>query len=231
MQIKLKVSEAVEFFNAIQEAPSKLFEMVRLNVQEEVGNYLSKLMDTELTDFLGRERYEHGSKDGNHRNGSYSREFCIKGIGNVDLKIPRDRHGEFQTGVVPRSQRYEAAIAEDIALMYLTGISTRNLSLLSNRLIGRKLSHEEVSTASRELTGAVEKWRCRNLSKEVIKYLFVDGVIFSMRTGGKIENVPVLVAIGVRGRRDKAGIGITVWGQRIGIKLAGVLQRPQKQKA
>ena len=78
MQIKLKVSEAVEFFNAIQEAPSKLFEMVRLNVQEEVGNYLSKLMDTELTDFLGRERYEHGSKDGNHRNGSYSREFLYK---------------------------------------------------------------------------------------------------------------------------------------------------------
>ena len=43
MQIKLKVSEAVEFFNAIQEAPSKLFELVRLNVREEVGNYLSKL--------------------------------------------------------------------------------------------------------------------------------------------------------------------------------------------
>ena len=208
MQINLNVSEAVEFFNAIQEAPSKLFEMVRLNVQEEVGNYLSKLMDTELTDFLGRKRYEHGSKDGNHRNGSYSREFCIKGIGNVGLKIPRDRHGEFQTGVLPRSQRYEAAIAEDIALMYLTGISTRNLSLLSNRLIGRKLSHEEISTASRELTGAVEKWRCRDLSKEVIKYLFVDGVIFSMRTGGKIENVPVLVAIGVREDGTKLVLGL-----------------------
>ena len=50
MQIRLKVSEAVEFFNAIQEAPSKLFEMVWLNVQEEVGNYLSKLMDTLQTE-------------------------------------------------------------------------------------------------------------------------------------------------------------------------------------
>lgn len=208
MQIKLKVSEAAEFFKTIEESPSKLFELVRLNVQEEVSKYLSSLMNTELADFLGRDRYEHGSKDGNHRNGSYPRKFCIKGIGEVDLKVPRDRNGEFQTGVIEKGQRYESAIAEDLSLMYLTGISTRNLSLLSNRLIGRKLSHEEISKASRELTEAVEKWRTRDLSKEVIKYLFIDGVIFSMRSGRKIEKVPVLVAIGVREDGTRLVLGL-----------------------
>lgn len=198
MQLKVSVPEAVELFNAIQKVPGSIFEMVRMNVQKEVGNYLSNLMGAELSNFLGRGRYEHGSPDGNHRNGGYERKFCLKGIGEVTVKVPRDRQGEFQTEVIPRSQRYETALAEDFSLMYLTGISTRTLELLSKRLIGRKISHEEVSKANRELTEAVEQWRDRELSHEAVKYLFIDGVNFSMRSGRKIERVPVLVAIGVR---------------------------------
>ena len=80
--------------------------------------------------------------------------------------------------------------------MYLTGISTRSLSLLSNKLIGRKISPQEVSNANKELILAIEKWRTRDLSKEIIKYMYLDGVNFHMRIK-KIELVPILVAIGV----------------------------------
>lgn len=48
-------------------------------------------------------------------------------------RIPEFGH----TGAVQRNQRHGAAIAEDMALIHLTGTSTRKLSLLSNRLIGR----------------------------------------------------------------------------------------------
>jgi putative transposase len=82
--------------------------------------------------------------------------------------------------------------------MYLTGISTRTLSLLSTKLIGRSLSPTEVSNATTELKQAVEKWRVRDLSREKIKYFFIDGVNFRMRIAGSIGLVPVLVAIGVR---------------------------------
>lgn len=208
MQLKLSVPEAVDLFKAIQASPGTIFDLVRMNIQEEVGNYLSNLMGAELSNFLGRERYEHGSPDGNHRNGCYERKFCLKGIGEVTVKVPRDRHGDFQTEVVPRSQRYETALAEDFTLMYLTGISTRNLELLSKRLIGRKISHEEVSKANRELTDAVEHWRNRDLSQEAVKYLFIDGVNFSMRSGRKIERVPVLVAIGVRDDGTRLVLGL-----------------------
>jgi putative transposase len=46
--------------------------------------------------------------------------------------------------------------------MFLTGISTRLLSLLSTRLIGRKVSPTEVSNANKELIQAVEQWRQRD---------------------------------------------------------------------
>lgn len=208
MEIKISVPEVVSLLKEVQENPARIFEMVTMNVQKDVGNYLTNLMKAELTHVLGREEYERRKGKANHRNGSYPRNFCIKGIGEVAVKVPRDRNGEYQTQVLPRSKRYEDRLAEDLSIMYLTGISTRTLSMLSRRLIGREISHEEVSTANRELTGAVEKWRTRDLSAEKIKYLFVDGVIFKMRVQGDIENTPVLAAIGVTETGSRLVLGL-----------------------
>lgn len=208
MEIKVSVPEVIRIIKVLQRSPERIFEMVGLNVQKEVGTYLSGLMEAELTHQLGRQRYERTEGKRNYRNGNYPRRFCIKGIGEVGVAVPRDRNGEYQTVVLPRSKRYEGRIAEDLSVMYLTGISTRALSLLSKRLIGRLISHEEVSKASRELTEAVEKWRNRDLSGEEIKYLYVDGVTFSMRVGRSIERIPVLVAIGVTEKGVKLIVGL-----------------------
>jgi putative transposase len=81
--------------------------------------------------------------------------------------------------------------------MFLGGVSTRTLALMSERLIGRTLSPMEVSNASQELSHAVEAWRERDLASEPIKYMYVDGTLFSMRVHGSVEKVPVLVVIGV----------------------------------
>jgi len=80
--------------------------------------------------------------------------------------------------------------------------------MISNRLIGRRLSATEISNASKELIDAVEKWRTRDLSQEVIRYLFLDGVCFSMRIEGRIETVPVLVAIGVMETGGRLVLGL-----------------------
>ena len=81
--------------------------------------------------------------------------------------------------------------------MFLTGISTRSLAMISKKLIGRRISPQGVSNTGKGLAEAVESWRNRDLSQEKIKYLFLDGVNFRMRIGKSIELVPFLVAIGV----------------------------------
>lgn len=207
MKVEVSVPEVVSLFKEIQEQPEQLFEMIRVEIRENVGEYLSKLMDLELTHFLGREWYEHGQGDVNHRNGSYDRNFTLKGIGEIKTEVPRDRKSEFKTQVIPRSKRYEDDLRQDLSFMFLTGISTRTLSMISTRLIGRKISPTEVSNANKELIDAVEKWRTRDLSKEAIKYLFLDGVNFDMRIDGSIEKVPVLVAIGVTETGQKLVLG------------------------
>ena len=208
MKVKISVPEAVTIFKEIQKQPEKVFEMIRVEIRESVGKYLSKMMGLELTDFLGRVPYERKGRNTNHRNGSYNRRFTLKGIGEVDLKVPRDRKGDFKTQVIPKSKRYEDEIRQDLCLMFLTGISTRTLSMISTRLIGRKISPAEISNVNKELIDAVEKWRSRDLSEESIKYLFLDGVCFHMRIDGSIETVPVLVAIGVTETGRKLVLGM-----------------------
>jgi putative transposase len=208
MKMEITVAEVVDLINEIKNQPESLFEMIRTNVQETVGQYLSSLMDSEMTHFLGRSRYERCEGKSNHRNGSYERKFTLKGIGPVDIKVPRDRKGEFKTEVIPRSKQYEDSIREDLSVMFLAGISTRTLSLMSERLIGRKISSGEVSKVSKELIPSVEAWRERDLSKEDIKYLYVDGTNFSMRIDRSVEKVPVLVVIGVTKEGHRTVLGL-----------------------
>jgi len=207
MKVEISVPEVGAIFKEIQEQPQRIFEMIRVEIRENVGEYLSKLMDMELSHFLGRQWYEHGQGDVNHRNGSYGRNFTLKRIGEVQVEVPRDRKSEFKTQVIPRSKRYEDELRQDLSFMFLTGVSTRSLSMISTRLIGRKISPSEVSNANKELIDAVEKWRTRDLSGEPIKYLFLDGVNFDMRIDGSIEKVPVLVAIGVTETGQKLVLG------------------------
>jgi len=207
MKVKISVPEVVSIFKEIQEQPERIFEMIRVEIKENVGEYLSELMKVELTRFLGRESYERVESNVDHRNGSYGRNFTLKGIGDIQVDVPRDRDGEFKTQVIPRSKRYESELRQDLSMMFLTGVSTRTLSMMSKRLMGRKISPTEVSNANKELIDAVEDWRTRDLSGDPIKYLFLDGVNFDMRIDGSIEKVPVLVAIGVTETGHKRVLG------------------------
>ena len=58
MKVEISAPEVVSIFKEIQEQPERIFEMIRVEIREKVGEYLSELMKVELTRFLGRESYE-----------------------------------------------------------------------------------------------------------------------------------------------------------------------------
>ena len=160
MKLEVSVPEVVGILKKIQEQPEQLYEILRADIKETIGQYLSGLMDAELTHFLGRKPYERLKGDINHRNGSYERNFTLKGIGEVDLQVPRDRKGKFRTHVIPRGKRYEDALRQDLCLMFLTGISTRSLSMISKRLIERKISAGEVSNVNLKFLAYLRPLSC-----------------------------------------------------------------------
>jgi hypothetical protein len=58
MKLEVSVPELVEVFKEIQKQPEQIFEMIRLDVREIVGDYMTAMMNAELTHFLGREPYK-----------------------------------------------------------------------------------------------------------------------------------------------------------------------------
>jgi len=85
--------------------------------------------------------------------------------------------------------------------------------MLSERLIGRKISPAEISSSSSDLNAAVEAWRRRELTEEPVKYLYIDGVHFHMRMGRSIGSVPVLVAIGATETGQKLVLSLQAGGK------------------
>ena len=94
MELKVSVSEAIALIKEVENVPAKILEYIGMNIQKEVGTFLSNLMGKELTDHIGREKYER-KESTDYRNGSYSRTFCIKGIGDVEVRVPRDGEAIF----------------------------------------------------------------------------------------------------------------------------------------
>lgn len=141
--------------------------------------------DLELTPVYEASASRPKKEQINYRNGYYSRFYTVKGIGNLKIKVPRDRLGMFSSQLISKYDRYDKAIERDLAMMFLSGMSTRGISLISETLIGRKISAGEVSRVNEELLTGIEAWRMRSLKGIKVKYLIVDGVFFSMRVGGR----------------------------------------------
>jgi len=199
--------EVREVFKEIMEAPERMFEMFRINMKHACERAVTELIKVELTQFLGREKYQRSTggegAEKNYRNGSYHRSYTAKNIGTMEIDIARDRAGKFSSKLMQKYDRYEKAIEKDIAIMFLSGLSTRGISMVSKALLGRTISASEVSKVNTELLTGIEAWRMRPLHVIDVKYMYVDGVNFEMRVENSIEKVPMLVVIGVTGENQK----------------------------
>ncbi|PIR35756.1 MAG: IS256 family transposase [Bdellovibrio sp. CG11_big_fil_rev_8_21_14_0_20_39_38] len=201
LQLSVNLPELREMAKNIpQLGANGVMDLMKLDIKSQATDFINGLMECEFELFLGRDKYERVSglqiSDRILRNGHYQRTFAVKGLGRLNVKVPRDRKGKYQTKVLEPYKRNEASIEEDVAVLYLLGQSTRSLSLISERLLGTKISASKVSECSGRLIESVEKWRSRPLTAS-FKYLYLDGTNFSMRIDKKIIKVCVLVVIGV----------------------------------
>jgi putative transposase len=176
-----------------------MFELLRIDLKEQVEKAVNEMLKAELTAYLGRERYEPSAKSErkNYRNGSYRRSYNAKHLGELQIEVPRERNGDFHSQLLRRYQRREASLERDIALLFLGGFSTRSVELVSKALLGTAVSAGDVSKVTAELAVGIEAWRNRDLSGFDVKYLIIDGVNFLMRVQRSVERVPMLVVIGV----------------------------------
>jgi len=192
MKIIVRVQDVVAVAQRFKAAPAEAMREVVSGARDAVRDALEQVMAAELELFLGED-----AQKGNKRNGFVTRSYGIKGVGAVQVRVPRDRRGKFKSNVVEPQRHYDELIEQDLALLHLAGLSTRTLSQLSQKILGVRVSHSEVSNSLHTLIPGAQKFLERPLTGRKFMYLYVDGTGFHVRRQNTVGREPVLVVIGV----------------------------------
>lgn len=172
---------------------------------------LETALEAEVTEFLGRLRYERGGTPTGYRNGHRRRSLTC-GSGSFEVRLPKVTGAPepFERKTLRAYERTSPMIQEVLPLLYAEGLSTRDFE----RALGpfwqeAGLSRSSVSRANQQLYEAFDAWRKRDLSGLRVLYLFLDGYNERVRSGSKEkEGVLVAHAILADGRRELLGMAL-----------------------
>jgi putative transposase len=157
---------------------------------------LEAVMREELDALIGAGWGESSPSRKGYRNGSYTRDLVTTSGRIEDLKVPRDREGQFHTQVFERYRRYEPHVAQGLTEMFVAGTSTHKVGKVAETLMGVAPSASAISRLNQSLTQQFEDWRQRAL-QDHWRIVYLDGVHFSIRHGEKADSTIILTALGV----------------------------------
>ena len=192
--------EIIQFDQAMFE--TKLDTMVR----EKVERIVNAMLDAEADEIANAARYERTGEQKAYRAGHYERKLTAK-AGRLALKVPKLKGAVFESAVIERYRRREQSVEESLIDMYLAGVSTRQVDDISQLLWGDRMPSQTLSDKLKKVYEDIDSWRTRPLESEY-PYVFMDGVWHKRSWGGHVENVSVLVAIGVDSEGHREVIGV-----------------------
>lgn len=170
---------------------NNLKDLVRNSVEET----LNALLDHEADELVRADKYQRSAERQGYRSGHYDRNFTTSS-GDVTLHVPKLKGVQFETAIIERYRRRESSVEEALIEMYLAGVSVRRIEDVTETLWGSKVSPGTISNLNKKAYEHIEEWRMRPLSGEY-PYVYVDGIYLKRCWGCEIQNVSVLIAIGV----------------------------------
>lgn len=188
--------------NELQTKVQGLDEILKETVRKQVEDTVNSLLKMELTAFLGYEKYSTegiGKKDS--RNGYYERRLDSE-YGTLNLRIPRDRLGDFAPKTVPPYGRRTDGLEECVIHMYRKGITTREIADLIEKMYGAHYCPATVSNITQQVQSMVEEFHGRALA-EKYAVLFMDSTYLNVRRDTVAgEALHVIIGITPDGRKE-----------------------------
>jgi putative transposase len=100
---------------------------VESKLKQSFGKVIQSMLEEEMSEHLGHEKYEYSKENkNNYRNGT-SRKKVKSNLGEIELNIPRDRKGGVEPIIVPKHSRDISNIEQQIINLYSMGTSTREI--------------------------------------------------------------------------------------------------------
>ena len=164
-------------------------------VKELTSGLIQEIMDTELEDELGYSKYDYKNKTGsNSRNGRYSKTVRSS-QGAIELKIPRDRDGEYEPQIVKKGQMDISEIEDKILFLYSQGTSTRDIERTMQELYGIEVDSTRVSRITDKIMPVIREWQDRPL-EACYAHVVLDAIHYKVREEGSVVKKAVYIAIG-----------------------------------
>ena len=181
-------------------------------MKEMFRDVLEQVMEVEMDDELGRKRCQRteGSEEQgrNYRNG-YSKKTVKTQLGEVDIKVPRDRQGKYEPKIIGKYDRNAEGMEEKILALYASGMSQRDISEQIKELYNVEISPELVSKISEKIMPEVTAWQNRPLEK-VYPFVFMDAIHYKVKEDHRYITKAAYVVLGITmdGRKDILGVWI-----------------------
>ena len=175
-----------------------------------VGEMLENGLDGELDDELGYTKYDYRNKEGENSRNGYSKKTLKTSFGETEIKVPRDRNGEFEPQLVKKNQTtLTGDIEEKIISMYAKGMTTSDIEAHIKDIYGLECSDTTISRITDKILPLVREWQSRPL-EEIYAVVFMDAIHFHVRSEGQIIKKAVYIAIGINMDGIKEVLGMWV---------------------
>jgi transposase-like protein len=171
---------------------------------------LQQALEDEVSEFLGRRRYERAEETVSHRNG-YEPRTVKTTSGPVELERPRVRDASklgFESRLLGRHVTRTYALESLVISSFLRGLSTRDVEAVLEDTFDRPVSSR--STVSRILGDTRERyrrWGKRRLDEHDLVYLFLDAIYLKLHPDDTpAEGVLVAWGVTLEGRKVLLGL-------------------------
>jgi putative transposase len=166
------------------------------------------LMELEVSQQVGAERYQRSEVRQTYRNGYRERQWQTR-VGDIPLSIPKLREGSYFPGFLEPRRRAEKALLAVIQTAYVEGVSTRRVDDLVQAMGLSGIDKSAVSRICKELDTIVHSFRNRPL-QDNYPYVWLDAVYVKVRQNHRIVSMAVVVAIGVKESGERAILGLEI---------------------
>lgn len=202
---KKQINEMAKELAKDLKTPEDLNELTRALLKASVETAL----EAEMEDHLGYEKHSKAkSESGNSRNG-YSQKNLKSEYGELEIKTPRDRQGEFEPKIVKKGERRTGALDSQILSLYAKGMSTRDISATFEEMYGTEVSHTLIANVTEAVMEEVEEWQNRPLD-EIYPIVYLDCLVVKVRQDKRVINKSVYLAVGLNREGHKELLGMWI---------------------
>lgn len=172
------------------------------------GPAFQKMLDAEMEAKLGYSKNERTDVE-NYRNGYYPERTVSTEMGDIPVKVPRDRNGEIESDLVPKYSRTVNGFDEKIIAMYALGLSDKDIQEQVKDIFGCNISPDMISDITDKIIPDIQEWQKRRLEK-VYPIIFIDATHFHVKDNGQIVKKAAYVVLGIDEDGMKNVLTITV---------------------